>query len=728
MQSREKANRLKKYNTAKLKVPEVARKFKIELRNRFSCLADDEANNSDDQAQVQDLENDWKKIKETYQKTAEKVLGFRSRSNKPWISAESWKEIDNRREFKMKMDSTRSERVREKLRNAYSAKNKQVKKQLKKDKNDWAEKVAEEAQKAAEQGHLKTVYDATRKLSTKKGKTIDMIKSKDGVLLTKQDEILKRWKEHFLQVLNRPAPEDTGEFEEDDEIPESEIDVDAPTKAEIHVALKEMKNGTAGGVDSLTIEILKADLETSVDVLYYFLHKVWEQEQIPEDWQRGLIVKLPKKGDLTECNNWRGVTLMVVAAKVLGRIIITRIRDGIDDKLRQEQAGFRKGRSTTEQIFILRNIIEQCIEWNANLYVCFVDFEKAFDSVDCSVLWRIMRSYSIPEKIVKMVKVMYSRSECAVIDGSGVCDWFEIKTGVKQGCCMSGFLFLLVVDWVMRKTTKYGNTGIGWKFNNFLEDLDFADDIALISSSGRHIQTKVSNLGRYAKMTGLRINTAKTMMMSWNNPAGRKVQVDGEELEVVLKFVYLGGTVTQGGGADEDIKSRLGKARAAFSKLRNIWKSTQLKLKTKLKIFKSNVVAVLLYGCETWRMTKRDTTKLDVFLHKSLRRIMKIYWPMKISNEEIRNRANISTISEQIFRRRWKFIGHILRIDPSKHPKTALTWAPEGRRSRGRPKETWRRTAEKERTALGFSSWSEATVASRDRAAWRKRVSGPIPT
>ena len=187
----------------------------------------------------------------------------------------------------------------------------------------------------------------------------------------------------------------------------------------------------------------------------------------------------------------------------------------------------------------------------------------------------------------------------------------------------------------MRRTTKHGNTGIRWNFNNFLEDLDFADDLALISSSGRHIQTKVSNLGRYAKMTGLRINTAKIMIMSWNNPAGRKVQVDGEELEVVAKFVYLGGTVTQERGSDEDVKSRLGKARAAFSKLRNIWKSSQLKLKTKLKIFQSNVVAVLLYRCETWHMTKRDAAKLDVFLHKSLRRIMKIYWPMKTSNEEI---------------------------------------------------------------------------------------------
>ena len=109
---------------------------------------------------------------------------------------------------------------------------------------------------------------------------MDMIKSKDGVLLTKQDEIQKRWKEHFLEVLNRPAPEDTGEFDEDNGIPESEIDVDAPTKGEICATLKEMKNEAAGGVDSLTVEILKADLETSVDVLYYFLHKVWEQEQM----------------------------------------------------------------------------------------------------------------------------------------------------------------------------------------------------------------------------------------------------------------------------------------------------------------------------------------------------------------------------------------------------------------------------------------------------------------
>ena len=94
-----------------------------------------------------------------------------------------------------------------------------------------------------------------------------------------------------------------------------------------------------------------------------------------------------------ECGNLRGITLLPVAAKVLGKVIITRIKDTVDIRLRQEQTGFRRGRRTIEQIFIMRNIIEQV---NANLNVCFVDFEKAFYSIDRGILWEIMREYGIP--------------------------------------------------------------------------------------------------------------------------------------------------------------------------------------------------------------------------------------------------------------------------------------------------------------------------------------------
>ena len=100
------------------------------------------------------------------------------------------------------------------------------------------------------------------------------------------------------------------------------------------------------------------------------------------------------------------MTIGEVPAKVLGRVIIQRIREGVDVQSRREQAGFRKGRSTVEQIFILRKIIKQVLEWNASLYLCFTDFEKAFTSVHGETLWKITSSYGLPPKLVAMVQAM----------------------------------------------------------------------------------------------------------------------------------------------------------------------------------------------------------------------------------------------------------------------------------------------------------------------------------
>ena len=174
--------------------------------------------------------------------------------------------------------------------------------------------------------------------------------------------------------------------------------------------------------------------------------------------------------------------------------------------------------------------------------------------------------------------------------------------------------------------------------------------------------------------------------------------------------------------------SRLCKARAVFGnyKLSGVWKSSILRKSTKIRIFKSNVIAVLLYGCESWRMTKGDEAKLDTFQHKCLRRLLKIYWPMRVSNEEVHRRANTETIGELVRKRRWTWIGHVLRMDNSCLPRFALSWVPEGKRKRGRPKEKWRGTVEKERMAMGFNSWVEAGLVAANRVSWRSMISGPI--
>ena len=186
------------------------------------------------------------------------------------------------------------------------------------------------------------------------------------------------------------------------------------------------------------------------------------------------------------------MAFLPVASKVMGRVIIERIQNGLDHVLRKEKAGFQKNKSTIDQIFILRNIIEQVNEWQATFYAHFVDFEKAFNTVHREGLRRIMKAYSIPDKLITMMKIMYDDFECSVLEEGEQTRWFKITTGVKQGCVMSGFLFLLTVDWTMRRTTERHRNGITWNFTSMLEDLDFADDIVLVSSKYEHIQNKTN--------------------------------------------------------------------------------------------------------------------------------------------------------------------------------------------------------------------------------------------
>ena len=405
--------------------------------------------------------------------------------------------------------------------------------------------------------------------------------------------------------------------------------------------------------------------------------------------------------------------------KILGNILIERIRKAIDKELRKEQAGFRKGKGTSDQIFILRNIIEQSVEWQAPLYLNFIDFEKAFDSIHRETLWKIMELYGVPSKISTVIKRLYQNNEICVTNNGLQSDWVRIESGVKQGCGMSGFLFLLVLDWVMRNSVQGKNTGIRWKFMSKLEDLDFADDIALISSKFNDIQDKTTSVKEWAEKAGLKINIGKTKSMRLNTKIDRPLRIDGQELEDVDQFTYLGSKVTKEGGASEDIKSRLQKARSAFLSLNQVWKSSLYSVKTKLKIYNSNVKSVLMYGSECWKMTVADIKKCEAFNNRCLRRIIRVFWPNKISNIELRERTKTQTIEESIRLRRWRCIGHVLRKGNEEDQKVALSWTPEGKRRRGRPRETWRRTVERERNLFGWPSWRAAEDIARDRPRWR---------
>ena len=157
---------------------------------------------------------------------------------------------------------------------------------------------------------MKKLYDITKKLTGKCNKSERPVKDKEGRTIDRDEQQRKRWMEHFEELLNRPAPENTPNIQEADmDLP---IDCNKPTREEIRKAIQQLKNGKSAGPDNIPAEALKANTETTVDMLLPLFEKIWEEEQIPADWKEGFLIKIPKKGDLSNCANYRGITLLSV--------------------------------------------------------------------------------------------------------------------------------------------------------------------------------------------------------------------------------------------------------------------------------------------------------------------------------------------------------------------------------------------------------------------------------
>ena len=181
---------------------------------------------------------------------------------------------------------------------------------------------------------------------------------------------------------------------------------------------------------------------------------------------RGVQSSNSKKEYLSEYNNWRGITSFICF------IILQRITTAVDKLLCQDQAGFRKGKSYIKHINVLRQIIEQSHEWNSSLYVVFVDFEKAFDSLYRPSLWKILSQHGMPQKSVNIFQALYEKFECRVIQNNVLTEPFRVVTGVKQGCILSPVLFSMAVDWLMRTATQGRCQGIWWTLMTVQEYLD----------------------------------------------------------------------------------------------------------------------------------------------------------------------------------------------------------------------------------------------------------------
>ena len=284
----------------------------------------------------------------------------------------------------------------------------------------------------------------------------------------------------------------------------------------------------------------------------------------------------------------------------------------------------------------------------------------------------------------------------------------------------------MVLDWVTR--TAYANSGKGiqWTLERKLEDLEFADDLALLSHRLQDMQDKLTALADIAKKVGLKISKEKTKLMRTNNEQDAPINIEGSEIKCIDEFVYLGSKISQTGETAEDIQARINKARQVFAMLRPVWRATTISTNSKLRIFNSNVKSLLLYGSETKRVLTSTSSKIQTFINRCLRQILRIRWFDKVRNTDLWEKAKQEPIDVQIRERKWRWLGHTLRKDPENTTRQALDLNQQGKRKRGRPRQTWERSLQDDLSSINMS-WEEAKTSARDRRRWKGTVEGGGP-
>jgi len=215
------------------------------------------------------------------------------------------------------------------------------------------------------------------------------LRSVDELTLIKdQKRIVQRLGEHFQALLNQKATVDLTVLQELPTLPRIQsLDV-PPSFSEVYAAIKELKNNKSPGPDCIPAELLKEGGYLCTRAINQFISLVWQQESIPQQWKDANLVTIYKnKGDRSICGNSRGISLLSAAGKVLAKVMLHRLVNAISENLLPEsQSGFRAGRSTVEMIFTSRQLQEKCREQHKNLFIVFVDFSKAFDTVHRDIL------------------------------------------------------------------------------------------------------------------------------------------------------------------------------------------------------------------------------------------------------------------------------------------------------------------------------------------------------
>ena len=207
---------------------------------------------------------------------------------------------------------------------------------------------------------------------------------------------------------------------------------DPPTLKEFDAALSLMKNGKTPGADLITAEMLKAggcDLSSRLHALFV---AVWISGHVPNDWRDAIFIPIPNKGDLSVCDNYRGIALLSIVGKLFAKIILARLDHCLDCQLTESQCGFRQGRSCNDMIFVARQILEKGREHQTPTFFTFVDLKKAYDSVNRALCWSVLEKIGVPSNVVGLIAGLHTGMMATISVNGCLCESFEDSSGLDK--------------------------------------------------------------------------------------------------------------------------------------------------------------------------------------------------------------------------------------------------------------------------------------------------------
>ena len=457
-------------------------------------------------------------------------------------------------------------------------------------------------------------------------------------------------------------------------------------ESEVKSAIASRPKGRSPGEDRITAEMLQVGTDVLTPHLTRIFNECLEQETVPNNFADSVITLLFKKGNPLDIKNFRPISLLSTVYKVFTTVLCRRMERDLEDNQPAEQAGFRKQFSTIDHVFAVRELMQKSCEYRFPLYMAFVDYRKAFDSVEFDSVWTALSNQGVNTKIINTIKAVYAKAQVHVRIGTDKTP-VVVQRGVRQGDTISPMLFSAVVEEVFRVLDwdEYGIPISGTRLTN----LRFADDIVVFSQCPHELQQMLQELSEASKRVGLTINHEKTLVMS--NYTETPITVDGLILLYCEKFIYLGHRLSFELNDTPEIQRRIRAGWCAFNRYYQLLTSRTVSLALKRKVYQACIEPAILYGCETWVLRLKDHSTLITGQRRMMRKMIGVTLFDRHTNEWLSRTVRLPDIRERAAMRKWSWARHVSRMENDRWAKTMVEWCPiDAPRPPGRPKQRWR--------------------------------------